>query len=77
MSDIFSIVNGWRHDVYYIVVEESYIHLNQMVVIVLFVWYLLNDLLIDKNYLVLKKMKFGLRMDWYKELSFVRNFVEE
>ena len=36
-------------------VEESYIHLNQMVVIGLFVWYLLNDLLIDKNYLVLKK----------------------
>lgn len=55
LSDIFSIVNGWRHDVYYIVVEESYIHLNQMVVIGLFVWYLLNDLLIDKNYLVLKK----------------------
>lgn len=26
-----------------------------MVVIGLFVWYLLNDLLIDKNYLVLKK----------------------
>lgn len=55
LSDIFSIVNGWTHDVYYILVEESYIHLNQMVVIGLFVWYLLNDLLIDKNYLVLKK----------------------
>ena len=26
-----------------------------MVAIGLFVWYLLNDLLIDKNYLVLKK----------------------
>lgn len=46
-------------------------------IIGLLVWYLLNDLLIEKNYLVLRKIKFGLRMNWYKELSLVRNFVEE